>query len=122
MRPGLGSYTSMGVSMKELKSYPLSGYRTRCNHTRKEPKTTARAWFSEDMGYGYGWWTATVDDHDFNFAWGHGGQLIVLLEDLDMVVVTTADPFFGEHSGNSWAHESAILNMVGRFINTLPGG
>ena len=44
-----------------------------------------------------------------------------VLEDLDMVIVTTADPFFAEHSGNSWAHESAIMNMVGRFINTLPG-
>ena len=74
----------------------------------------------KDLGYGYGWWSATVRDHDFNFAWGHGGQLIVLLEDLDMVIVTTADPFFAEHSGNSWAHESAIMNMVGRFIKTLP--
>jgi CubicO group peptidase (beta-lactamase class C family) len=76
----------------------------------------------KDLGYGYGWWSAKVGDHDFNFAWGHGGQLIVLLEDLDMVIVTTADPFFTEHSGNSWAHESAIMNMVGRFIKTLPGG
>ena len=75
----------------------------------------------KDLGYGYGWWTATVDDHNFNFAWGHGGQLIVLLEEQDMVIVTTADPFFGEHSGNSWKHESAIMNMVGRFINTLSG-
>ena len=75
----------------------------------------------KDLGYGYGWWSATAGDHDFNFAWGHGGQLIVLLEDLDMVVVTTADPFFAENSGNSWKHESAIMNMVGRFIKTLPG-
>ena len=75
----------------------------------------------KDLGYGYGWWTATVGDHDFNFAWGHGGQLIVLLEDLDMVIVTTADPFFKENSGNSWKHESAIMNMVGKFIKSLPG-
>jgi CubicO group peptidase (beta-lactamase class C family) len=75
----------------------------------------------KDLGYGYGWWTATVGDHDFNFAWGHGGQLIVLLDDLDMVIVTTADPFIGEHSDNSWKHEKAVMNMVGRFIKTLPG-
>ena len=74
----------------------------------------------KDLGYGYGWWTATVGDHDFSFAWGHGGQLIVLLDDLDIVIVTTADPFFGEHSGDSWRHESAIMNIVGRFIKTLP--
>ncbi len=75
----------------------------------------------KNLGYGYGWWTATVGNHNFSFAWGHGGQLIVLLEEQDMVIVTTADPFFGEHSGNSWKHESAIMNVVGRFINTLPG-
>ena len=39
----------------------------------------------------------------------------------NLVVVTTADPFFGEHSGNSWTHESAIMNMVGDFIASLPG-
>ena len=83
-------------------------------------KNYGRSLIFKNMGYGYGWWTATVEDHEFSFAWGHGGQLIVLLEDLDMVIVTTADPFFGEHSGNSWKHESAIMNMVGRFISTLP--
>jgi CubicO group peptidase (beta-lactamase class C family) len=75
----------------------------------------------KDLGYGYGWWSATVGDYDFNFAWGHGGQFIVLLDDLDMVIVTTADPFFGEHSGNSWAHEKAVFNLVGAFIKSLPG-
>lgn len=84
-------------------------------------KNYGRSLVFNDLGYGYGWWTATVDDHHFNFAWGHGGQLIVLLEDLDMVIVTTADPFFAEHSGNSWKHESGIMNMIGRFIQSLPG-
>ena len=74
----------------------------------------------KNLGYGYGWWSATVGNHDFSFAWGHGGQLIVLLEDLDMVIVTTADPFLGEHSGNSWTHEKAVMNLVGRFIKDLP--
>ncbi len=75
----------------------------------------------KNLGYGYGWWSATVGDHGFNFAWGHGGQLIVLLDELDMVIVTTADPFFGEHSGNSWQHEKATFNLVGAFIKSLPG-
>ena len=59
-------------------------------------------------------------DHRFNFAWGHGGQLIVLLDELDMVIVTTADPFFGQHDGGSWKHEKAIMNLVGDFIKSLP--
>jgi CubicO group peptidase (beta-lactamase class C family) len=74
----------------------------------------------KDLGYGYGWWTARAGDHDFSFAWGHGGQLIVLLDDLDMVIVTTADPFFGQHDGDSWAHEKATMNLVGDFITSLP--
>jgi CubicO group peptidase (beta-lactamase class C family) len=73
-----------------------------------------------DMGYGYQWWSARAGDHRFNFAWGHGGQLIVLLDELDMVIVTAADPFFGQHDGQSWKHEKAIMNLVGDFIKSLP--
>ncbi len=87
----------------------------------EDAKDYGRALVFRDLGYGYGWWSATVGDHEFNFAWGHGGQLIVLLDDLNMVIVTTADPFYGEHSGDSWRHEKAIMNMIGRFIDTLPG-
>jgi CubicO group peptidase (beta-lactamase class C family) len=74
-----------------------------------------------DLGYGYGWWTARAGEHSFSFAWGHGGQLIVLLDELNMIIVTTADPFFGQHDGNSWAHEKATFNLVGQFIKSLPG-
>lgn len=74
-----------------------------------------------DLGYGYGWWTARAGEHHFSYAWGHGGQLIVLLDELDMVIVTTADPFFGQHDGNSWKHEKATINLVGEFISSLPG-
>ena len=73
-----------------------------------------------DLGYGYGWWTARAGEHTFNFAWGHGGQLIVLLDEADMVIATTADPFFGQHDGNSWKHEKATMNLVGNFIESLP--
>ena len=73
-----------------------------------------------DMGYGYQWWSARAGNHHISFAWGHGGQLIVLLDELDMVIVTTADPFFGQHDGQSWKHEKAIMNLVGDFIQSLP--
>ena len=73
-----------------------------------------------DIGYGYQWWSARAGDHHVNFAWGHGGQLIVLLDELDMVIVTTADPFFGQHVGQSWKHEKAIKNLVGDFVKSLP--
>ena len=76
--------------------------------------------YFREVGYGYQWWSASAGDHYFNYAAGHGGQLIVLLHDLDMVIVTTAYPFFQQHDGGAWKHEKAIINMVGEFISSLP--
>jgi CubicO group peptidase (beta-lactamase class C family) len=73
-----------------------------------------------DMGYGYQWWSARVDDRHLDFAWGHGGQLIVLLEEFDMVIVVAADPFWQQHNDQSWKHEKLMFNLVGRFIESLP--
>ena len=73
-----------------------------------------------DIGYGYQWWSARAGDQHVNFAWGHGGQLIVLVDELDMVLVTTADPFWLEHSDESWKHEKATISLVADFIASLP--
>lgn len=73
-----------------------------------------------DIGYGYQWWSATVGDHQVNFAWGHGGQLIVLLDDLDIVIVVTADPFYEVYGSESWQYEKANFELVGDFIDSLP--
>jgi len=74
-----------------------------------------------DIGYGYQWWSAEVGKHHVNFAWGHGGQLIVLVHDLDMVVVTTADPFYGKDTHfDAWKYEEAIIKTVSEFIYSLP--
>jgi CubicO group peptidase (beta-lactamase class C family) len=73
-----------------------------------------------DIGYGYQWWSARAGDQHVNFSWGHGGQLIALVDELDMVVVTTADPFWLEHSDESWKHERATISLVADFIASLP--
>jgi CubicO group peptidase (beta-lactamase class C family) len=73
-----------------------------------------------DIGYGYQWWSANAGEHHVNFAWGHGGQLIVLLDDFDMVIVTTSYPFWLENSDQSWKNEKAIITLVSEFINSLP--
>jgi hypothetical protein len=46
---------------------------------------------------------------------GYGMYLIHYL-----VIVTTAYPFWLEHTGESWKHEKACFNLVGRFIDSLP--
>ena len=72
------------------------------------------------IGYGFQWWSADAGDYHINFAWGHGGQLIVLVDDLDMVIVTTSYPFWLEHNDQSWKHESAIITMVSEFVTSIP--
>ena len=73
-----------------------------------------------DIGYGYQWWSASAGEHNFDFAWGHGGQLIILLDELDMVIVVTSDPFWLQHDAESWKHELANINLAGQFIKSLP--
>lgn len=73
-----------------------------------------------DIGYGYQWWSANAGDYHVNLAWGHGGQLIVLVDELNMVIVTTSYPFWLEHNDQSWKHEKAIMTMVSKFITSIP--
>ncbi len=40
--------------------------------------------------YGYGWWIHEMAGFEVQYAWGFGGQFIVLVPDLDLVVVTTS--------------------------------
>jgi len=72
-----------------------------------------------DIGYGFQWWSANAGDYHVNFAWGHGGQLIVLVDELDMVIVTTSYPFWLEHNDQSWKHEKEIITLVSEFINSI---
>ena len=41
-------------------------------------------------------------------------------EDLDLVIVTTADPFWLQHDDESWRHETGIMRMVGNYVASLP--
>ncbi len=83
-----------------------------------------RAWDNvgsfRDIGYGYQWWSAQAGEYHVDFAWGHGGQLIVLVKDLNLIVVTTAEPFWLEHDGQSWKHEKRQLKLVSDFVASLP--
>jgi len=74
-----------------------------------------------NLGYGYmNWFSGEAGSHSFNFAWGHGGQLIFLLHDLDMVIVTTADYLPGEFGESAWKKEKSVIDLVGKFISSLP--
>ncbi len=74
----------------------------------------------KDVGYGYQWWSVHSGAFRYNLAWGHGGQQIAILKDLNLVVVVTADPLHGQHGGGPWRHEKANLNLVADFMASLP--
>lgn len=58
--------------------------------TSCEPRTVSR--WNPDQRYGYGWWIRDFDGQQACFAWGYGGQYILVFRDLDLVVVTTSSP------------------------------
>ena len=45
----------------------------------------------EDRQYGLGWWMKDMAGLPTAYAWGYGGQFILLVKDLDLVVVTTSE-------------------------------
>ncbi|MGD8793579.1 MAG: serine hydrolase [Anaerolineae bacterium] len=75
----------------------------------------------KDSGYGYQWWSIRAGDHRYSLAWGHGGQQIALVDEMDLVVVATADPLYKQHGDAPWKLEKANLNLVADFIASLPG-
>ena len=115
-----GEFEGKQVISADWVEESLQRYTERLNISGWFPGITSRFGYFRDLGYGYQWWSGRAGDHYFNYASGHGGQFIVLLDELDMVIVTTADPFWQEHNEESWKHESAIIEMVGKFINSLP--
>ena len=90
------------------------------NHIRftESDKSEVGSYF-RDIGYGYQWWSAKAGNQLVDFAWGHGGNLIVLLPDRDLVIVSTADPLEQVHWHDSWKYEVGVINLVGKFIQSL---
>lgn len=69
--------------------------------------------------YGYGWWLRELAGMQVPLAWGYGGQLIFVVEPLDLVVVATADSQPG--NGRS-RHLRRIYDLVETYILTPAAG
>lgn len=117
-----GEYRGRRVVPAEWVEASLRAYSSGFTNAGVEAGAVGR--YFRDIGYGYQWWSARVGEERFDYAWGHGGQLVVLLHDRDMVIVTLADPFYRPIRGDqeSWRHEQAVINLVGKFIWTLGAG
>ena len=51
-----------------------------------------RSVYDRTREYGMGWWVQDVGGHRACFAWGYGGQYVMVFRELGLVVVVTSNP------------------------------
>lgn len=59
--------------------------------------------------YGYGWWLRDLAGLQVPLAWGYGGQLIFVVEELDLVIVATSESTPG---GRRIGHLRGLYDLV----------
>jgi CubicO group peptidase (beta-lactamase class C family) len=79
------------------------------------PRTTSR--WNPDRHYGYGWWTTDVGGARACFAWGFGGQYIIVFRDLALVVVATSST---NVSDERFDHRRRLFELIERHILANP--
>jgi CubicO group peptidase (beta-lactamase class C family) len=72
----------------------------------------ARSRFSEQL-YGYGWWIREMAGRQAYYAWGFGGQFIVLVPDLDLVIASTSA---ATASDERRTHRRTVDDIIEHFI------
>jgi hypothetical protein len=73
-----------------------------------------------DVGYGYQRWSVRASDHRYSLAREHGVPQIALIDDLNMVIVVTADSLNKQHGDKLWKLDKSNINLVANFIASLP--
>ncbi|MDH3760213.1 MAG: beta-lactamase family protein [Gammaproteobacteria bacterium] len=87
----------------------------------KRKQIVPRAWIAESMriytrshfnpyDYGYGWWQRELNGHDIQFAWGNGGQYILMLPALKTVVAIASGG--GESVEESRASRYRLFDFI----------
>jgi CubicO group peptidase (beta-lactamase class C family) len=77
-----------------------------------------RSRFNPDQTYGYGWWLRDFAGRQGCFAWGYGGQYVIVFRDLELVVVTTSSTVVGDQRRD---HRRQIFDIVERLILPAAG-
>jgi CubicO group peptidase (beta-lactamase class C family) len=101
-----GSLYLHGGRLKGRQIVPARWVETSC-----VPRGRSR--FNPDQGYGYGWWTREFAGRRACFAWGFGGQYILVFDDLDLVVVTTSSASVSDERRD---HRRAVFDILERLI------
>ena len=72
-----------------------------------------RSRFNPDQTYGYGWWSRDFAGRQGCFAWGYGGQYIIIFRDSNLVVVTTSSTEVGDERRD---HRRQIFDIIERLV------
>ena len=72
-----------------------------------------RSRFNPDQTYGYGWWLRDFAGRQGCFAWGYGGQYVIVFRDLGLIVVTTSSTVVSDERRD---HRRQIFDIVERLI------
>ena len=67
-----------------------------------------------DYSYGYLWWTGKIKDYEVFLEIGFGGQFVINIPALNMVIVTTAN--YGVDWDRADWQEREIINVVANYI------
>ena len=76
-----------------------------------EPRTRSR--WDPDREYGYGWWVQAIGGHRACFAWGFGGQYILVFRSLDLVVAITSSTAADDESRG---HRRQLFELLATHI------
>jgi CubicO group peptidase (beta-lactamase class C family) len=68
----------------------------------------------KNYNYAHLWWLGQLNDHDVFMAIGHGGQFIINIPFLNMIVVTTADN--DVDWDNADEQETAVLSIISKYV------
>lgn len=79
------------------------------------PRTTSR--FDPGREYGYGWWIDEIGGRRSCFAWGFGGQYIMVFREQGLVVAATSSTAAGDER---WGYRRQLLDLIEQHVLGAP--
>jgi CubicO group peptidase (beta-lactamase class C family) len=85
------------------------------NESWNDHLNSSSTWGSlSDIGYGYLWWMGKINNYSVKLAIGHGGQYIVIVPQLNLIIVSTSNSYLDWDEADK--QERGILEIVSKYI------
>lgn len=80
------------------------------------PRTTSL--FDPGRQYGYGWWIDVIGGHQACYAWGFGGQFILVFPELEVVIAATSSTAVSDERRG---YRGELLALIVHVIGSIEG-